>query len=185
MPHGRGTYNRASADRSMLAGERRTLNTSETAAECRARVIDRVLVVGAGTMGSGIAQVIAQASIRTTLTDADTASLERGLEAIASRWERQAATGRCSAEDAAGFHANLSPGTIADAARAISSSRRLLRISSQSLRSSRNWRRSPRRRRFSPRTPRRSRSRPSAVLRDDPTASSDSIFSTRCPCFRW
>ena len=40
--------------------------------ECRAPVIERVLVVGAGTMGSGIAQVIAQAGIRTTLTDADT-----------------------------------------------------------------------------------------------------------------
>ena len=69
-------------------------------------------------MGSGIAQVIAQASIRTVLTDADTANLERGLEAIASRWERQVATGRCSAEDAAGFQANLSSGTIADAASA-------------------------------------------------------------------
>src|SRR5215216_3033153 len=67
-------------------------------------------------MGSGIAQVIAQANIPTTLTDADTASLERGLKAIASRWDRQAATGRCSVQDVAGFHANLSPGTVADAA---------------------------------------------------------------------
>jgi 3-hydroxybutyryl-CoA dehydrogenase len=69
-------------------------------------------------MGSGIAQVIAQANIRTILTDADTASLDRGLAAIASRWQRQAATGRCTADDAAGFQANLSPGTIADAANA-------------------------------------------------------------------
>ena len=117
MPRGPGTYNRASADRSTRAGEQRTLNTNETAANAESPVIERVLVVGAGTMGSGIAQVIAQASIRTTLTDADTVSLERGLAAIASRWERQAATGRCSAQDAAGFNANLSPGTIADAAR--------------------------------------------------------------------
>ena len=81
-------------------------------------VIERVVVVGAGTMGSGIAQVIAQANIRTIVTDADTASLDRGLASIASRWQRQAATGRCSADDAARFQANLSPGTIADAANA-------------------------------------------------------------------
>jgi 3-hydroxyacyl-CoA dehydrogenase, NAD binding domain len=66
-------------------------------------------------MGSGIAQIIAQAGIRTTLMDADTASLERGLEAIASRWERLTATGRRSHKDVAGFRANLSQGKIADA----------------------------------------------------------------------
>jgi 3-hydroxybutyryl-CoA dehydrogenase len=69
-------------------------------------------------MGSGIAQVIAQAGIRTTLMDADMASLERGLEAVASRWQRLVETGRCSPEDIASFRANLSPGTIADAATA-------------------------------------------------------------------
>jgi 3-hydroxybutyryl-CoA dehydrogenase len=66
-------------------------------------------------MGSGIAQVIAQAGIRTTLMDTDAASLERGLEAISSRWERLEATGRISAEDVSRFHAHLSSGTIADA----------------------------------------------------------------------
>jgi 3-hydroxybutyryl-CoA dehydrogenase len=91
---------------------------SETPANAESPAIERVLVIGAGTMGSGIAQVIAQASIRTTLTDSDAASLDRGLAAIASRWERQAATGRRSAQDVSGFHENLSPGTIADAASA-------------------------------------------------------------------
>ena len=67
-------------------------------------------------MGSGIAQVIAQAGIRTTLIDLDTASLERGLGAIADRWERLAATERRSSEEIASFRANLSPGTVADAA---------------------------------------------------------------------
>jgi 3-hydroxybutyryl-CoA dehydrogenase len=81
-------------------------------------VIQRVLVVGAGTMGSGIAQVIAQAGIQTTLMDVDSASLERSMAAIASRWERLGATGRRSPEDIAGFGANLNSGTIADAASA-------------------------------------------------------------------
>jgi 3-hydroxybutyryl-CoA dehydrogenase len=90
------------------------LNTSQTAANAEPAVIERVLVVGAGTMGSGIAQVVAQAGIETTLTDADTPSLERGLAGIASRWERLARSGRYSAEDIAGFHERLTPGTIAD-----------------------------------------------------------------------
>jgi len=87
---------------------------SQTAANAEPAAIERVLVVGAGTMGSGIAQVIAQAGIRTILTDADSASLERGLAGIASRWERLIKTGRFSAQDVAGFHAKLTPGTIAD-----------------------------------------------------------------------
>jgi 3-hydroxybutyryl-CoA dehydrogenase len=69
-------------------------------------------------MGSGIAQVIAQAGVQTTLMDADLGSLERGMTAIASRWQRQAETGRRSPEEIASFSANLSSGTIADAANA-------------------------------------------------------------------
>jgi 3-hydroxybutyryl-CoA dehydrogenase len=95
-----------------------SLNTSETAANCEPASIERVLVVGAGTMGNGIAQVVAQAGIRTTLTDADSGSLERGIRAIASRWERLSNSGRRTPEDIASFRANLSPGTIADAATA-------------------------------------------------------------------
>ena len=94
------------------------LDTSLTAANAEPAAIHRVLVVGAGTMGSGIAQVIAQAGIETTLTDADTAGLERGLEAIASRWERLVRSGRFSAQDVASFHAKLTSGTIADSTRA-------------------------------------------------------------------
>src|SRR5688500_7863156 len=66
-------------------------------------------------MGSGIAQVIAQAGISTTLIDTDASSLERGLGAIEARWERLAETGRQSSEAIAGFHTNLNSGTIADA----------------------------------------------------------------------
>ncbi len=73
-----------------------------------------MLVVGAGTMGSGIAQVIAQAGFQTALTDVDGASLERGLAAIASRWERLVKTSRFSARDVTGFREMLTPGTIAD-----------------------------------------------------------------------
>jgi 3-hydroxybutyryl-CoA dehydrogenase len=64
-------------------------------------------------MGSGIAQIIAQAGIETTVTDADTSSLERGLGGIASRWERLVQTGRFSPQEVAGFRSKLTPGTMA------------------------------------------------------------------------
>jgi 3-hydroxybutyryl-CoA dehydrogenase len=91
------------------------LDTSEKAETGEPAAIKRVLVIGAGTMGSGIAQVIAQAGIQATLTDTDSASLERGLGAIASHWERLLATGRRSSEEVAGFRAKLGSSASADA----------------------------------------------------------------------
>ena len=102
----------------MTARERLALDTSETTANSKPASVARVLVVGAGTMGSGIAQVIAEAGIPTTLMDADNGNLERGLEGISSRWQRLVETGRRSPEDIANFRANLSPGAIVDAANA-------------------------------------------------------------------
>ena len=44
--------------------------------------IERVAVIGAGTMGAGIAQVCAQAGWRTALYDAFPEGLERGMQRI-------------------------------------------------------------------------------------------------------
>ncbi|MBA3346935.1 MAG: 3-hydroxybutyryl-CoA dehydrogenase, partial [Actinobacteria bacterium] len=43
---------------------------------------EHVLVVGAGQMGAGIAQVVAASGRRVTLHDAAPGAVERGLEAI-------------------------------------------------------------------------------------------------------
>jgi 3-hydroxybutyryl-CoA dehydrogenase len=45
-------------------------------------VIERILVVGAGQMGGGIAQVAATAGLQVVLVDVDEPSLERGLAAV-------------------------------------------------------------------------------------------------------
>jgi 3-hydroxybutyryl-CoA dehydrogenase len=45
-------------------------------------MIDRILVVGAGQMGGGIAQVAATAGLDVSLVDVDQPSLERGLAAV-------------------------------------------------------------------------------------------------------
>src|SRR5881397_3453748 len=49
---------------------------------CRAMRFAHVLVVGAGQMGSGIAQVVAASGRRVSLHDAAPGAVERGLEAM-------------------------------------------------------------------------------------------------------
>jgi 3-hydroxybutyryl-CoA dehydrogenase len=59
----------------------------------------RLAVIGAGLMGSGIAQVSAQAGWQVTMRDVDDASLARGIAAIRESLGRFAAKGKISAED--------------------------------------------------------------------------------------
>jgi 3-hydroxybutyryl-CoA dehydrogenase len=74
-------------------------------------------VVGAGTMGSGIAQLGALSGARTLLFDADAGAVERALERIPQHLERGAERGRWSAEDAAGARDRLAgAGELADLA---------------------------------------------------------------------
>ena len=80
--------------------------------------IDRVLIVGAGTMGNGIAQVVAEAGIDVTLFDADAGNLDRGIEAVKRRWERAADAGRLSEVETAGFRDYLRVGDLSAAANA-------------------------------------------------------------------
>ena len=55
--------------------------------------LKRIAVIGAGTMGRGIAQVLAQASREVLLYDADPCACEQGLASIATRLRQQAAKG--------------------------------------------------------------------------------------------
>lgn len=62
--------------------------------------IERVGVVGAGTMGSGIAQVIAQAGIPVTLVDRRDEDLQRGRRAIQKSLDRLVKKGTLDASSA-------------------------------------------------------------------------------------
>ena len=59
--------------------------------------IERVAVVGAGTMGNGIAHVCALAGLEVVLVDSDPDALDRGVATIARNLERQRSRGRISA----------------------------------------------------------------------------------------
>jgi 3-hydroxybutyryl-CoA dehydrogenase len=58
-------------------------------------VTERVVVVGAGQMGAGIAQVAATAGMRVTLVDVGEEQLARGRAAIAASLAKLAAKGQC------------------------------------------------------------------------------------------
>jgi 3-hydroxybutyryl-CoA dehydrogenase len=61
--------------------------------------IERLGVVGAGTMGAGIAQVAAQAGFPVVLYDVESRFVERGQQAIAGSLDRAVARGRLPAEE--------------------------------------------------------------------------------------
>jgi len=58
-----------------------------------------IAVIGAGTMGNGIAHVFAQKDFKVTLIDVNAAQLERALATIAKNFERQVAKGTVTAEE--------------------------------------------------------------------------------------
>jgi 3-hydroxybutyryl-CoA dehydrogenase len=75
-----------------------------------------VLVVGAGLMGSGIAQVSAVAGYDVVLRDVDDAALARGTGGIRASLTKLAEKGKLSAEEAAGALARITTTTDLDAA---------------------------------------------------------------------
>ncbi len=58
-----------------------------------------IAVIGAGTMGNGIAHVFAQKDFKVNLIDVNAAQLERALATIAKNFERQVAKGTVTAEE--------------------------------------------------------------------------------------
>ena len=73
----------------------------------RIMAIERVAVIGAGTMGAGIAQVCAQAGWTTTLYDAFPEGLERGMQRIDAFWDKGIARGKTTAEQKEAWAKNL------------------------------------------------------------------------------
>lgn len=66
-----------------------------------------IIVVGSGTMGTGIAEVTARAGFSTTLVDVDTAALQRGMERLLASLRRGVEKGKLSAEDEAAARSRI------------------------------------------------------------------------------
>jgi 3-hydroxybutyryl-CoA dehydrogenase len=76
----------------------------------------KLMVIGAGLMGSGIAQVAAQAGWDVTLRDLDDAATARGVDAVEKSLARFAAKGTITAEAAEQAVARITTTTDLDAA---------------------------------------------------------------------
>ena len=57
-------------------------------------MIQKVSVIGAGTMGNGIAHVFAQAGFEVNLVDVNQSQLEKAIQTIATNFDRQIAKGK-------------------------------------------------------------------------------------------
>ena len=77
----------------------------------KAAKIERALVIGAGTMGHGIAQVLAQAGVGTTLCDVQSETLDRARAAVEQNLEKGVAKGKVSGEERDAALARLSTST--------------------------------------------------------------------------
>ena len=77
--------------------------------ETPVRAIESAAVVGAGTMGRGIAMCFANAGIPVRLMDSDPQALERALAAIGSDYEGRVARGRLGAADAEARIGSIEP----------------------------------------------------------------------------
>ncbi|MBA4602920.1 3-hydroxybutyryl-CoA dehydrogenase [Thermoactinomyces mirandus] len=71
--------------------------------------IRQISVIGAGQMGSGIAQVAAQAGFQVTLLDVSEAFVKRGMERIARQLERGVAKGKWTAAEKDAVLSRLQP----------------------------------------------------------------------------
>ena len=71
----------------------------------------RVVVIGAGTMGNGIAHVFAQSGHTVTLVDVQAAALERAQATIDRNLDRLVAKERLKAEDKAATLSRLTTST--------------------------------------------------------------------------
>lgn len=70
--------------------------------------ISTVAVIGAGTMGAGIAQVCAQTGWQTRLYDAFPEGLQKGMDSISAFWEKGIARGKTTEQQKSEWSANLS-----------------------------------------------------------------------------
>ncbi len=77
--------------------------------------IKTVGVIGAGTMGNGIAQVCAAAGLKVTMQDIGDAQVERGLETISTSLDRLIKKEKISADDKQSALANISSATSLEA----------------------------------------------------------------------
>ncbi len=105
--------------RHMFFAERQTSKIPGVPEDTAVRPISKAAVVGAGTMGGGIAMCFANAGIPVTLIDTTQEALDKGLGKIKANYAATVEKGRLSQGDMdkrmALIHGNINLGKVADA----------------------------------------------------------------------
>jgi len=90
-------------------GERAAARIPDVPADTPRRKVERVAVIGAGTMGGGIAMNFLNAGLPVTILEMKPEALERGLATIRRNYESTVKKGRLTAEKMEGRMALLKP----------------------------------------------------------------------------
>ncbi|WP_373460284.1 3-hydroxyacyl-CoA dehydrogenase NAD-binding domain-containing protein [Pseudokordiimonas caeni] len=93
------TGSQSAAQRYVFFSEREAAKIPGLEADVKPRSIGKVAIIGAGTMGGGIAMNFANVGIPVTIIEMKDEALQRGLGVIRKNYENTAAKGRISADD--------------------------------------------------------------------------------------
>lgn len=93
--------------------------------------IKNVTVIGAGTMGNGIAHVFAQSGFNVNLVDVNAAQLEKALQTISKNIDRQVAKGTVTEEQKKSTLTNIS--TSSDVASGVSNAQLIVEAATENI----------------------------------------------------
>jgi 3-hydroxyacyl-CoA dehydrogenase len=102
------------AMRHLFFAEREVAKIPDVPKDTPARAIKRAAIVGAGTMGGGIAMAYANAGIPVLLKEVDQASLDRGMSVIRKNYESTLSKGKITPEALSQTLALITPTTSYD-----------------------------------------------------------------------
>jgi 3-hydroxyacyl-CoA dehydrogenase len=102
------------AMRHLFFAEREVAKIPDVPKDTPARDISRAAVIGAGTMGGGIAMAYANVGIPVLLKDVDQAALDRGMAVIRKNYESTVSKGKMTPEAMATTMALITPTTTYD-----------------------------------------------------------------------
>lgn len=89
--------------------ERKAVKIEGLDPDIKPGLVASVGVIGAGTMGTGIAMAFVSAGLAVTILDTSQEALDRGVAQMRSMWEAGVAKGRITPEDLARYSALLTP----------------------------------------------------------------------------
>ncbi len=99
----------SAALRHMFFAERAAAKIDSLPRNIEPTAVHHVGIIGAGTMGGGIAMCFAQAGIKVTLVDMSDEAVQAGIEKIAGNYAISVKRGRLSEDQVTGFMANITP----------------------------------------------------------------------------